>query len=143
MQGHALAESWVQKLGLQDQVRLLPSVPREEMAELFRLASVAVSPSLHDGTPNTLLEAMACGCFPVAGDIESVREWIVDGTNGLLCDATDKTSLAAAMIRALEDKQLHRAAQEKNLRLICEHAEYHQVMQKAEAFYQQIVERKQ
>lgn len=54
------------------------------MAELFRLSSVAVSPSLHDGTPNTLLEAMDCGCIIVTGDIESVREWINDGENGSL-----------------------------------------------------------
>lgn len=143
MQGQALAESWVQKLGIQAQVRLLPSLPRAEMAALFRLAAITVSPSLHDGTPNTLLEAMACGCFPVAGDIESVREWIIDGTNGLLCDATDKRSLAEAMIRALQDEPLRRAAQEKNLQLIDEHAEYNQVMRKVEAFYEKIVAYKQ
>lgn len=44
------------------------------MAYLFRLADVTVSLSEDDGTPNTLLEAVACGCFPIAGDIESVRE---------------------------------------------------------------------
>ncbi len=143
MRGNGLAESWLRKLGIQPSVRLLPSVSREEMADLFRLAVVAVSPSLHDGTPNTLLEAMACGCFPVAGDIESVREWLVNQSNGLLCDATDKTSLAEAIIRALADEQLRNQAREKNLQLIAERADYQQVMEKAEAFYGQIVRRKQ
>src|SRR5262249_52969281 len=106
------------------------------------LAQVTVSPSLHDGTPNTLLEAMACGCLPVAGDIESVREWIDDGANGLLCDATDVESLATAMIRALDDEELRQAARRHNAQLIAERVEYDQVMQQAEAFYHQVIERK-
>ncbi len=40
-----------------------------QMADWFRRCRVVVSPSTHDGTPNTLLEGMACGCFPIAGDI--------------------------------------------------------------------------
>jgi glycosyltransferase involved in cell wall biosynthesis len=142
MQGNAVAENWIQKLGIQHRVRLLPSVTREEMAELFRLATVAVSASLHDGTPNTLLEAMACGCFPVAGNIESVREWIKDKVNGLLCDPTSPAQLAHAMRRALDDESLRKAARTHNLSLIAERAEYNQVMQQAEMFYTDIIQRK-
>ncbi len=61
---------WVEELGISANVELLPSQTRTQMAELFRRSRIAVSPAEHDGTPNTLLEAMACGCLPVAGDIE-------------------------------------------------------------------------
>lgn len=142
LQNNALAAKWVKQFGIAENVRLLPAVARDEMAELFRLAHVAVSPSLHDGTPNTLLEAMACGCFPVAGGIQSIREWIDDEVNGLLCDATSVESLAGAMIRALDDEPLRQAARERNLQLIAERAEYHSVMQRAEAFYGDLIERK-
>jgi glycosyltransferase involved in cell wall biosynthesis len=142
MQGNAMAEKRVKQFGIAANVRLLPQVARDEMAELFRLAQVAVSPSLHDGTPNTLLEAMACGCLPVAGRIESVCEWIDDGVNGLLCDATNVESLAGAMIRALDDEPLRQAARERNRQLIAERAEYNYVMQQAEAFYKEIIQRK-
>ncbi len=141
MQGNAVAEKWVNTLKLQANVRLLPPVARDQMAETFRLAAVAVSPSLHDGTPNTLLEAMASGCLPVAGDIESVREWITDEVNGLLCDPTSPDELARAMIRALEDEHLRNAARGQNLRLIAERAEYNQVMRQAEAFYAEVIRR--
>jgi glycosyltransferase involved in cell wall biosynthesis len=143
MQSNAIAERWVKQFDIQGSVRLLPSVPRERMAELFRLASVAVSPSLHDGTPNTLLEAMACGCFPIAGDIESVREWVNDGENGLLCDPTSRDSLANAIVRALSDEQLPNTAREQNAQLIAERADYNKVMQQAEDFYFKIVRVKQ
>ncbi len=142
MRGHAMAEKWLKQYGIAESVRLLPPVAREEMADLFRVAQVAVSPSLHDGTPNTLLEAMACGCLPVAGDIESVREWIDDGINGLLCDATSVESLAGAMIRALDDEALRRTARPYNVKLITERADYDGVMRRAEAFYSEAVERK-
>ena len=141
MQGNPIAGKWVRRLGIHESVRLLPSVPREKMAELFRLANVAVSASLHDGTPNTLLEAMACGCFPVAGDIESVREWITDGENGLLCDPTDPESLARAIARALGDEEMRNGARELNVQLIAERAEYTKIMQQAEEFYFRIVQR--
>jgi glycosyltransferase involved in cell wall biosynthesis len=142
MQGNPTAKNWIRRLAIRKSVRLLPAVSRERMAELFRLASVAVSPSLHDGTPNTLLEAMACGCFPVAGDIESVREWITDGANGLLCDPTDPSSLAGAMIRALGDQAMRDSARKHNLELIAERADYARVMPQAEKFYVQINDRK-
>jgi glycosyltransferase involved in cell wall biosynthesis len=142
MQSNAMAEKWVKQFGIAANVRLLPQVARDDMASLFRLAQVAVSPSLHDGTPNTLLEAMACGCLPVAGDMESVREWVDDGANGLLCDATNADSLAAAMIRALDDEPLRQAARERNARLIAERAAYYRVMQQAEVWYAEAIRRK-
>ena len=72
-------------LHLGDAVELLPSVPHADMADLFRRAQIMVSPSVHDGTPNSLLEAMACGCLPVAGDLESIREWITHGREWSAC----------------------------------------------------------
>jgi glycosyltransferase involved in cell wall biosynthesis len=143
MQGNPVAEKWVEQMKIGENVRLLPSVPRREMADLFRLALVAVSPSLHDGTPNTLLEAMACGCIPVAFDIESVREWITHGVNGLLCERTDADSLANAILRSLGDERLREEARRQNSRLIAERAEYNKVMRQAEDFYSEVIQRKQ
>ena len=140
MQNNPLAEQWIRRLNINHVVRLLPSVPHDQMADFFRLAQVTVSPSEHDGTPNTLLEAMACGCFPVAGDIESVREWIQDGVNGLLCDPASPESLAQAILRALNDPELRERARQYNVKLIAERAEYGKVMAQAEQFYCQVIE---
>jgi glycosyltransferase involved in cell wall biosynthesis len=139
MSRNAVAEKWVTQYGVRPNVRLLPNVSRAEMAQLFRLATVSVSPSTHDGTPNTLLEAMACGCFPVAGDIDSVREWIDDGVNGLLFNPADTDALSRLVIRALRERELREKAICVNSRLIDERAEYGGVMRRAEEFYRKVI----
>lgn len=139
MAGETQAVNWLKSLGIGGRVELLPRLARAEMAELFRKAQVAVSPSTHDGTPNTLLEAMACGCFPIAGDLESLREWITPGVNGLLIDPDDPQALAEAILLALEHPALRFRARETNLPLIGERAEHGQVMREAEKFYRSIV----
>jgi glycosyltransferase involved in cell wall biosynthesis len=139
MAGESQAERWIEKLGIRSAVELLPQQTRPQMATLFRRSQVAVSPSTHDGTPNTLLEAMACGCFPVAGDIESLQEWITPGANGLLVDPRNPRLLADAILRALGDANLRLQAAKINTRLVAERAEYGRVMGDAESFYQQLV----
>jgi glycosyltransferase involved in cell wall biosynthesis len=139
MQGHSIAERWVRDYGVEESVRLLPAVAHSEMGRLFQCADITVSPSIHDGTPNTLLEAMACGTFPVAGDIESVREWIRPGVNGLLCDPTDAHSLAGAICEAIASTALRDRARMDNLAMIASRAEYGKCMREAEELYQSLI----
>jgi glycosyltransferase involved in cell wall biosynthesis len=138
MADDAVASRWVDRLGLQARVRLLPEQEAAGMAALFRAAHVSVSPSVHDGTPNTLLEAMACGCLPVAGDLESIREWIVDGENGLLVDAGNPEAVAGAIVRGLKDDPWRAAAVRRNLQIVEERADFSEGMKRAEAFYREL-----
>jgi glycosyltransferase involved in cell wall biosynthesis len=139
MAGEAQAEKWVAELKIGHVVDLLPPQSRLQMADLFRRAEVMVSITTHDGTPNTLLEALACGCFPIAGDIESLREWINPGQNGLLVDPGDPQALAGAILTAIADPQLRRLAQVQNLPMVRERAEFQRVMQQAGEFYSQLL----
>ncbi len=138
MAGQPEAERWVRELHLGEAVELLPRQSRAQMAALFRRAQVVVSPSTHDGTPNTLLEAMACGCFPVVGDIEPLREWISPGENGFLVDPADPQALADAICEGLQRPELRARAREHNLALIRERAEYPAVMAAAKNFYRRL-----
>jgi glycosyltransferase involved in cell wall biosynthesis len=138
MAGNPVAERWVRHLRVKKSVRLLPSVSREELASLFAASLVSVSPSSHDGTPNTLLEAMACGCFPVVGDVPSMREWIVNGETGFICDETDAKSLASGIVRALQEEALRTEAAEINRNLVRRRAEYSTTMAEAEKLYDEV-----
>jgi len=139
MAGQAEALAWVSRLRIAAGVRLLPTLPQAELWALFHRSQVMVSPSRHDGTPNSLLEAMACGCFPVAGDIESLREWITDGQNGLLVDPGDEAALSAAILHALEDDGLRARAADMNARLVTERADRAVVRPRVEEFFQKLI----
>ncbi len=141
MAGESQALQWIQRLNLGGSVELLSPLPHAQMAEVFRRAQVVVSPSIHDGTPNSLLEGMACGCFPVAGDLESIREWITPGENGLLTDATNPQKLAASLLEAIDNKNLRTHAAGLNKKMIVERAEYSRCMMQVEGFYQTIIAR--
>jgi glycosyltransferase involved in cell wall biosynthesis len=139
MAGEPQALKWIEQFGIQGKVELLQPLPHHAMADAFRSAAVLVSPSTHDGTPNTLLEGIACGCFPVAGNLESIREWITPGINGLLVDPSDPDSLAEAILSALDQPELRARAAEHNRRIITDRADYAQNMTQAEAFYNRLV----
>jgi glycosyltransferase involved in cell wall biosynthesis len=138
MQAESRARKWISRLNIEGSVSLLPHQTRSQMADLFRSSQVVVSPTSHDGTPNTLLEAMACGCFPVVGDLESLREWIMPGVNGFLVDPSDARALAEAVNQVLENHSLRKSAAEYNVRLVSERAEYKRVMASAVDFYRAV-----
>jgi len=139
MEGWRPIEDAVRRLELGNVTTLTGPLSRAEMAALYQRAAVTVSPTEHDGTPNTLLEAMASGCLPVCGDLPSLREWISPGENGLLCNAASVDSLATAMLRAIEDRALAARAAEQNPRLIAQRADYAASMRQAEELYEELV----
>jgi glycosyltransferase involved in cell wall biosynthesis len=120
-------------------VHLLPTLDHRLMADAFRASRVSVSLSEHDGTPNTLLEAMACGALPIVGDVASVREWIHDGTNGIVVSARDCIGVTEAVMRALRDDTLVQTAREENERLVRARADYHRNMLDVESRYERLV----
>ncbi|MFZ6019173.1 MAG: glycosyltransferase family 4 protein, partial [Chloroflexota bacterium] len=141
MQGEQEAEKWKRRLNLDERVVLLPPLPQTQLWGLFARSAVSVSVTTHDGTPNTLLEAMACGSFPIAGDLESLREWITPGVNGLLVEGHKADSIAAAVVQALSSPQLLQQAAEFNRRLIAERAEVQQMRLRLKEFYERVMQR--
>ena len=68
-----------------------------------------VLPSYHEGTPKTVLEAMACGRPAITTDAPGCRETVTDGVNGLLVPVKDVDAIVRAMEQMLDEP--HRTAQ--------------------------------
>ncbi len=136
MAGESQALQWIKQLGIEHAVQLNPPLSHVQMGDVFRGAQIVVSPSIHDGTPNSLIEGMACGCFPIAGDLESIREWITHGQNGLLVDPNNPQAIADAILTALEKENLRREAAGFNAKIISARAEYGGNMEKVVEFYE-------
>ena len=139
MAGQPEAEYWMAELGLRERICLLPVIPQEQLWRLYYASQALVSISEHDGTPNSVLEGMACGCFPIAGEIDSLREWIEPGSNGLLVPPGDEAALAEAICRALEDEPLRRQAAERNAEIVVSRADSGKVMRDVAEFYQSLI----
>ncbi len=140
MAGSRYAENMIINTRLdRRRVHLLPTLEHQQMADAFRSSRLSVSLSEHDGTPNTLLEAMACGALPIVGDVASVQEWIRDGVNGLVVPVLDPAVVSAALTRALRDETLAQSARKENERLVQDRADYHINMRDVESRYEMVV----
>jgi len=87
-------------------VRLLGSLDRHGVLELFRAADAALLSSAWENFPHALVEALAVGTPVLATSVGGIPEIVVDGENGLLVQAGDAGALAAAIRRFFADDDL-------------------------------------
>jgi glycosyltransferase involved in cell wall biosynthesis len=125
-------------LWLQQRVQCHAMLPQDELFAQMAQARVVIAPSLIDGTPNVMLEAMAAGALPIMSPIDSIQEWITDGKNGLLAHALYPDQVANALRRALQDDELFERAQRLNWEIICRRADRQKVRQEVVEYYQSL-----
>ena len=87
-------------------LRIVPPRPNREMPPFYALADAVILPSLRDGLPNTLLEAMACGRPVVASAVGGLVDVIADGRDGLLLPSRDDDAWVETLLRLLQDASL-------------------------------------
>ena len=89
----------------QVKANFLGNVPNHELPEILNQHELFILPSLWEGMPKTLLEAMSCGLPAIGTKIDGIREVIKHGENGILCD-TDSGSLRQAITSLMEKEEL-------------------------------------
>lgn len=77
-----------------------------DVRPVIAACSVYVLPSYREGTPRTVLEAMAMGRAIITTDAPGCRETVVDGDNGLLVSVKSVDALAQAMCRFIDEPNL-------------------------------------
>ena len=80
-------------------------VPHNDLPAYYSLMDVFVHPSLRDGMPNAVLEAMACGKPVIATPVGGVLDVIEDGKNGALINVNDADMLADKLLELLDDSK--------------------------------------
>jgi glycosyltransferase involved in cell wall biosynthesis len=98
-----LPQNGIEYLGAKDDVR-----------EYIGEASVYVLPSYREGTPRSVLEAMAMGRAVITTDVPGCRETVRDGRNGILVPARDVSALEEAMLLLARDGDLRSRMGEKS-----------------------------
>ena len=129
----------VRKHGLEDHMTFLGGYSNVELPDLLRRNTLYLSASRWDGTSISLLEAMACGLFPIVTRIQSNMAWVQDGQTCLMFDPEDATGLSQCIVRAIEDGGLLQSAIDQNRKLIETKADRDKNMAKLEEVYYQMI----
>lgn len=124
------------ELGIGDSVDFRGHV--HEVPDFLRAADIFILPSLQEGMPNSLLEAMACGIAPVGTRIGGVVDIIKEGANGILADPGDSEGLAEGMLKLLRDKHLADAIALRSYETIRDHYHLDSIVPRYRDLYQKL-----
>ncbi|NOZ07030.1 MAG: glycosyltransferase family 4 protein [Chloroflexi bacterium] len=84
-------------------LHIVPPQPNEALPPYYALCDVVILPSLRDGLPNTLLEAMACGRPVVASAVGGMLDVLTDGVDGIMLPPVDDAAWVDTLHRLLHD----------------------------------------
>ena len=122
-----------------ERIRVVGEIVPDELPALYAAADVVVSLCRTDGTPVSILEAMAIGRPIVALRNESVAEWVAP-PGGHLVDDLAPATVADGLSSFLDDPRTRERAAEHNLALIAERADRAREMGRMEEVYARLVE---
>lgn len=81
------------------------NIANNQLPDELNRHQIFVLPSLYEGNPKALLEAMACGLAVIGSDVRGINEVIQHKKNGLLCNSV-ASSLRAALLNLFDDSTL-------------------------------------
>ncbi len=113
-------------------------VPRAEVLKLLLSARVMLAPSLIDGVPNSMYEAMAAGAFPIVSPLDTLRPIVEHERNVLFARNLYPHGIAEALTRAMTDNALVDAAAKRNLALVRRIADRTEIRQRVVGFYEEL-----
>jgi glycosyltransferase involved in cell wall biosynthesis len=99
----------------------------QDVRPAIAATSVYVLPSYGEGTPRTVLEAMAMGRPAVTSDAPGCRETVIDGFNGYLVPVRDPKALAAALERFVQKPDLVAQMGRESRRIVIDKYDVHKV----------------
>jgi len=102
----ASLQSLARVAGVGDAVQFVGRLETAAMVALYRSADVVVNPTRADNTPNSILEALACGVPVVSTDVGGVPYLVEHGRTAWLVPPESPEALADGIARVLEDERL-------------------------------------
>jgi glycosyltransferase involved in cell wall biosynthesis len=99
-------EQRASELGVADRITWLGKVPHDDVGWVMSTGDVFILPSLSEGLPTVVCEAMACGLPVVATAVDGTPEIVDEPATGLLVQPHDIDGIAAALSRLLDDPAL-------------------------------------
>jgi sugar transferase (PEP-CTERM/EpsH1 system associated) len=133
----AALERMSRRLGISERVRFLGD--RADVPDLLRGMDVFALPSVWEGMPNAVLEAMAVGLPVVATAVGGTPEVVVDGVTGLLVPSGDSDALAQSIARLLCDPDLRYKMGQAGRERVVNHFSVERTVEQTERLYEQLL----
>ncbi len=92
----------VQKLNCKDVIKIIGFVQNDELKYYYGIADILLLPSYSEGTPNVLMEAIACNTVCIATNIGGIPDLLDDGV-GLIVPPKDEKALYDAIVKVLRN----------------------------------------
>ena len=96
----------VAKLDCEGFVEFLGPVPHDELGSLYNSSNVFLFTSKHEGLPNSVFEAMACGLPVISTAVGTVPKIIKDGVNGHIIEGENSEGIAKKISELLTNEKL-------------------------------------
>lgn len=116
----------------------LGNLPHTALSQHIHRAALYVQPSLYEGNPKTILEAMACAKAVIGGDSPGIRELISHRRNGFLC-ATTPDAIRAAVVEVLADSDLRQRMGEAARQYVVENFSLDRVVEMELKLYRELM----
>jgi hypothetical protein len=133
----AEAEMWFAALPerIRKGCRLHERISRDELLRLMGRSRLMLAPSLTDGVPNVLYEAMASGCAPVLSPIETLESLVAEGVHALFARNLYPHEIADALVHGMSDDNLVSAIVARNAGLVERLADRRRIRNQVVDFY--------
>jgi len=128
-------QSLAVELGIAEQVKFLGATAHQEIPHLMTQAQILVHCSDHEGTPLTIMEAMACGLPVVASNVGGIPDVVKEGQTGYLLSPNDVVGFAERLITLLSQPDLARQFGQNGRAFAESHLSKEQVLAQIEAVY--------
>lgn len=133
-------QSDADSIGLNPYVTFTGSVVGDELIKLYAFAGVFVLPSLSEGRPTVINEAMASECAIIASNVDGIPEQVTDGYNGFLVEPRNPEQLASKISQLAEDENLIRTMGKNSKRkLFDEGITWENYAEKVNKIYNQVL----
>jgi len=118
---------------------IIPDCSHDEMLASYGRTRLSMGISITDGVPNSMLEAMICGAFPVESEGSCASEWIEHGKTGMIVAPEDSAAIAEGLRTALTDDGLVDRAAEVNMAVAKQRIDASVIGPKAIEMYQDVL----
>jgi len=129
----------VRRFDLKKHVRFLGSRSRKEVANILARSSLFVFPSIREGMPFSVLEAMSCGLPVIASRVIGLRNLVVDGYNGLTVPPGDSKSLADTIALLITDSTFKERLSKNAREYVLRKHSYDQILPKLLRMYHEVI----